>query len=316
MECADVPDVSSAVGSDDLSNVVSRAEALRQLGFSTDKMVGDNKVLTARCRWYGIPSVAAEFQNSVNCVGNRCRSHDVCRVKATSTVVHFDDHTCECDNGFELKSTARVVAYQLPSTMLSTCSRMPLSPRKLSSTSVMCSACRVRAVTAESRRGICRATSGARPREHCAMRASPPTDSQHQLSRRYCISRAQLEEELKLRTRPEEAYAEELVKLTVRTRELDFMQVQFSSDTQDEVFTSLWIKKLEVLVGDAEISCATQMSCVGRSLKMCSKHLISGGVLKLWNYSILDEWSILISVLFFGVHGASTCAKTGRPLLR
>ena len=38
-----------------------------------------------------------------------------------------------------------------------------------------------------------------------------------------------------MRTRPEEAYAEELVKLTVRTRVLDFMQVQFSSDTQDEV---------------------------------------------------------------------------------
>ena len=65
-----------------------------------------------------------------------------------------------------------------------------------------------------------------------------------------------------MRTRPEEAYAEELVRLTVRTRVLDFMQVQFSSDTQDEVFTSSWIKKLEVLVGDAKISCATQMSRV------------------------------------------------------
>ena len=60
----------------------------------------------------------------------------------------------------------------------------------------------------------------------------------------------------------EEAYAEELVRWTVRTRVLDFMQVLFSSDTQDEVFTSLWIKKLEVFVGDAEISCATQMSRV------------------------------------------------------
>ena len=39
--------------------------------------------------------------------------------------------------------------------------------------------------------------------------------------------------------RPEEAYAEELVRLTVRTRMLDFNGVQFSSDTQDEVFTSL-----------------------------------------------------------------------------
>ena len=85
------------------------------------------------------------------------------------------------------------------------------------------------------------------------------TDRQNQLSRRPCTSRVQLEEELKLRTRPEKAYAEELVRLTVRTRMLDFMQVQFSSDTQDEVFTSSWIKKLEVLVGDAKISRATQM---------------------------------------------------------
>ena len=117
-------------------------------------------------------------------------------------------------------------------------------------------------------------TSGNRPREHCAMKAirplrTPPTYSQHQLSRRYCNSRAQLEEELKLRTRPEEAYAEELVRLTVRTRVLDFMQVQFSSYTQDEVFTSSRIKKLEVLVGDAEISCATQMS---RAEKLDAQH--------------------------------------------
>ena len=70
--------------------------------------------------------------------------------------------------------------------------------------------------------------------------------------------------ELKLRTRPEEAYVEELVRLTVRTRVSDFMQVQFSSDTQDEVFTFSWIKELEVLVGAAEISCATQMSRVGK----------------------------------------------------
>ena len=64
MECADVPDVSNAERSGDLFNVVSRTEALRQckLGFSTDKMVGDNKVLTARCRWYGTASVSAELQ--------------------------------------------------------------------------------------------------------------------------------------------------------------------------------------------------------------------------------------------------------------
>ena len=108
IECADVPDVSNTVRRDDLSNVATRAEALRQckLGFSTDKMVGDNKVLTARCRWYGTVSVSAECQYSVN--GNRCGSHDVCRVKATSTVVHLNEYTCECDSGFELKSTARV----------------------------------------------------------------------------------------------------------------------------------------------------------------------------------------------------------------
>ena len=39
--------------------------------------------------------------------------------------------------------------------------------------------------------------------------------------------------------RPEEGYAEELVRLSVRTRMLDFMQVLFSSDTQDEVSTFL-----------------------------------------------------------------------------
>ena len=153
-----------------------------------------------------------------------------------------------------MKSTARVVAYQFPLTKLGTCSLLPLSQRKLSPMSVMCSACRVSSVT----------TSGARPREHHAMRAIRPqrissTDRQHQLSRGHCISRVKLEEGLKLRTRPEEAYAEELVKLTVRTRVLDFMQAQFS---QDDVFTSSWVQKLDVLVGDAKISCATQMSRV------------------------------------------------------
>ena len=58
----------------------------------------------------------------------------------------------------------------------------------------------------------------------------------------------------------EEAFAEELVKLTVRTRLSDFMQRQFSSETKDKVFTSSWIKKLEVLVGRAKKSRATQMS--------------------------------------------------------
>ena len=105
MECADVPDVSNAERSGDLFNVVSLAEALRQckLGFSTDKMVGDNKVLTARCR-------SAECQYRVNCVGNRCGSHGVCRVKATSTVVHLNDHTCECDSGFVQQQELRCIS--------------------------------------------------------------------------------------------------------------------------------------------------------------------------------------------------------------
>ena len=222
-------------------------------------MVGDNKVLTARCRWNGTFSVPVECQTSDNRAGNRCGSHGICWDKATPTVVHLNDYTCECDSGFELKSTARVAAYQLPSTMLITFPRTPSSSRKLSPTSVMCSACRVSSVTAESRRDICRATSGARSRAIRPQR-TPPTDRQHQLSRRPCTSRAQLEEELKLRMRSAEAYAEELVRLTVRTRVLDFMQELFSSDTQDEVCTTSWTKKLEVFVGDAEISRATQMS--------------------------------------------------------
>ena len=107
----------------------------------------------------------AECQNSDNCVGNRCGSHCVCMVKATSTVFLLLVLICECDEGFELMSTARVAVYQLPLTMLITCSRMPLSLRKLSSVSVISS------VTADSRREICRTTSGARPREHFAKRA-------------------------------------------------------------------------------------------------------------------------------------------------
>ena len=155
---------------------MSRAETLGQckLVFSTNKMVGDTKALTARCRWNGTSSVPAECQNSDDCVGNRCGSHSVCLDTATSTVVHLNDHTCECDSGFELKLTARVAVCQLPSTMLVTCSRTPLSLRKLSSMSVMCSACRVSSVTAVSRRGTCRTTSGARPREHFAIRAIRP----------------------------------------------------------------------------------------------------------------------------------------------
>ena len=188
MECADVPDVSNALSQaviSPMSCLARKHSDSASLGFSTVKMVGDNKVLTARCRWYGTASVSAECQYSVNCVGNRCGSHGVCLDKATPTVFHLNDHTCECDSGFELKLTARVAVYQLTSTMLGACSRMPLSSRKLSSSSVMCSACRVSSVTAESR---------SRPREHCAMsnQRISSTVRQHQLSRRPCTSRVQL----------------------------------------------------------------------------------------------------------------------------
>ena len=47
-----------------------------------------------------------------------CGSHGVCLDKATSAVIHLNDRTCECDSGFELKSTARVAVYQLPLTIL------------------------------------------------------------------------------------------------------------------------------------------------------------------------------------------------------
>ena len=139
-----------------------------------------------RCRWSRTVSVSAQCQVSDDCVGNLCRFCNTCRDKVTPTSVHWNDHThCECDSGFELKLTARVAVYQLTSTMLGTCSRMPLSSRKLPSSSVMCSACRVSSVTAESR---------SRPREHCAMsnQRIPSTVRQHQLSRRPCTSRVQL----------------------------------------------------------------------------------------------------------------------------
>ena len=162
MECADVPDVSNTVRSDDLSNVVFprgntvTVQALVQHGQDGQRQQSTDSEMQVEL------SVPVECQNSDNCVGNRCGSNGVCRVQATPTVVHLNDYTCECDSGFELKSTARVAAYQLPSTMSITCPRTPLGSRKLSLTSVMCSACRVSSVTAESRRQISRTTSGAR----------------------------------------------------------------------------------------------------------------------------------------------------------
>ena len=74
--------------------------------------------------------------------------------------------------------------------------------------------------------------------------------------------RAQLEEEYKLRMRSKQACAQELERLAVPTWVLDFMQEQLSSDMQDEVLTSTWSKKLEMLVDDTETSRATHMLCV------------------------------------------------------
>lgn len=74
--------------------------------------------------------------------------------------------------------------------------------------------------------------------------------------------RAQLEEELRLREQSEEAYAEELARLAARTWVTDLIQEHTSSVTQHEVFTFSRIKKLEALVGDAEVSRQTQMSRV------------------------------------------------------
>ena len=71
VKCADVPD---------LSKVVFRAEAPWQCKpeINMDSVVGDSKVLTARCRWNGTLSVSAECQNSDGCAGNRCGSRDIC----------------------------------------------------------------------------------------------------------------------------------------------------------------------------------------------------------------------------------------------
>ena len=81
---------------DDLSSTVpSETPWHCKPEFSTNKMVGNIKILTARCRWSRTVSVPAECQVSDGCVGSLCGSHAVCRSKATSTV--------ECDSGFELK---------------------------------------------------------------------------------------------------------------------------------------------------------------------------------------------------------------------
>ena len=52
MECADVPDVSNEERNADLSSTVTSETPWQcKPEFSTDKMVGNNKHLTARRRW-------------------------------------------------------------------------------------------------------------------------------------------------------------------------------------------------------------------------------------------------------------------------
>ena len=77
------------------SKAVFRAEAPRQckLEINMNNVVGDSKVLTARCRWNRTVSVSAECQNSDGCVGNRCESRQMSRDKMTTTSVHLNDHT-------------------------------------------------------------------------------------------------------------------------------------------------------------------------------------------------------------------------------
>ena len=105
---ADVPDVSNAERNDDLSSTVPPETQWQcKPEFSTDKMVGNNKILTARCRWSRTVSVPAECQISDGCVGSLCGSHAVCQSKATSTVVVLRITPVSGDIGFELKSTAR-----------------------------------------------------------------------------------------------------------------------------------------------------------------------------------------------------------------
>ena len=80
------PMSSSARNHRDSGNTV-KAETLFQCKpeSSTVKMVGNNKILTARCRWNRSVSVPAEGQNSYDCVGNLCGSRVVYRNKATPT---------------------------------------------------------------------------------------------------------------------------------------------------------------------------------------------------------------------------------------
>ena len=108
MECADVPDVSNEERNDDLSSTVpSETPWQCKPEFSTDKMVGNNKNLTARRTWSRTVSVPAECQISVGCVGSLCGSHSRLSEQGDINGRCFEDYTCECDSGFELKSTAR-----------------------------------------------------------------------------------------------------------------------------------------------------------------------------------------------------------------
>ena len=69
------------------SKVVFHAEAPWQykLDINMSEVVGDSKVLTARCRWNRTVSVSAECQNSDGCVG--------VMVVLGTLVVHLNDHT-------------------------------------------------------------------------------------------------------------------------------------------------------------------------------------------------------------------------------
>ena len=103
--CADVPDGSDALRQDELHKMVFNSEASWQCnpGFSTDKVVGGNRAVTAHCRWNGTFPVQAERHNRNDCSGNLCGPHGVCRDSSTPTGCHSDDQT-ESEFGFELKN--------------------------------------------------------------------------------------------------------------------------------------------------------------------------------------------------------------------
>ena len=88
---------------DNLSSIVpSKTPWQCKPEFSTDKMVGDNRGASG--------AEQSQFQPSVRLVIGAlglCGSHRRLSEQGDINGRCFEDYTCECDSGFELKSTAR-----------------------------------------------------------------------------------------------------------------------------------------------------------------------------------------------------------------